>query len=327
MTKQSAERRLTKNVVLKSRREVAEPMNDWIPIGRAIFQFGIASDPATTNGTPKPIIPFASRAFEHPSERAFTTEPAEHQSVPPSVEKLIYLLQAKTQAREVVIDQNQGLFHFSFVSPGGGAIVACGTPWEILAKPNEPTRIDPRSEAEALFSKTGLVRVSDDEAAPAAGQFELVRQAAELAWRRYMLPTFDRAVLNGRIRIYARVQSVLAPFQELPRDLWPQLDVFDWGHGNACDAHGALYHSLHAADAHPLSLRQQSIARDEGQAIDVVAENLRHDPALRKSDAWALLLSRKLQLSKFGFQSRIWPQARVLAGMSPRAAPGRKKKS
>ena len=310
----------------KSKQEWSEPLADWIPIGRAVFRFGIAEPEsgATTETPAKGPGPFSRQAFEQSRDSERASSLANDEPKPPSLEELTQVLQRKTHARKVEIDQEGGTFRFSFDVPGGGAWVYGVTPWVLLAMPDTSLTVHPRIEAEALFNTEGLVRISDEEAAYQARQNKSAREATGLVWRRYMLSAFDRRVSAGDAIIYARVGSATEPLRRLPSDLWPQLDVMDWQHGNALDPAGALYFSLHAADAPLASTKQQSIVKDEKKAIAALADELRGNNDLRKADAMSLLDSMNLRVSARRFQSHVWPNAREIAGLPSLAPPGRK---
>lgn len=313
----------------KAKSEWPEAQPGWIPIGRAVFRFGIVDpDAPTTNKThPTGADLFSPEAFLESGGRQQVSSNIDYEPKLPSLEELTSLLRETTHARAVEIDQDRGHFWFRFAHPGGGASSWGGAPWVILAEPDQRVVIDPRIEVEALFNSDGIVRISDEEAARGARQSDAVHKATGLVWRQYMLRAFDRSVAQGRVKIYARVESALAAFQEIPRDLWPQLDVFDWQHGIALGPDGVHYRSLHAADAHVVTPKQQSIARDEERAIAALAEQLRRNIHLRKSEAMDLLRSLELRISDNGFEKRIWPEARRSALLPARGAPGRKPKS
>jgi hypothetical protein len=88
-----------------------------------------------------------------------------------------------------------------------------------------------------------------------------------------MLPAFDRSVSSGRVKVYARIQSRLAQFQQLPADLWSRLRVLDWFGGAACDPEGNCYYSIHAADSLPQVSPPQAEASSEA-AKDTVSDKM-----------------------------------------------------
>jgi hypothetical protein len=313
---------------LPSDSESAAPTADWIPIGRAVFRFGIAdSDSSTAAETPAiGASLFSIEAFKQSrsGDGASIREIANYKPKPPSLEELTEFLQDKTQARWVEIDQEAGRFGFGFVVPGGGATAQSAVPWD----PDVPVAIDPRIEAEALFNKVGLVRVGDEHAAHAVRQNKAVREAIGLVWRRYMLPAFDRAVSAGRVALYARVQSPAAPLKRLPADVWPILKVLDWQYGIARDLEGTIYYSIHAAGTLPAaSPRQKSIIADEKAATRALAKQLELNPDMTWDEALSICKSLQFRISLRGFEHHVWPDAREKAGLPRKAPPGRKKKS
>jgi hypothetical protein len=309
----------------KSESDLLEPRADWLTIGRAIFRFGITPTEAVEDDA----SPFSVEAFEKSKKRkpATDSEAPDDETKPNSIRALENILTAKTHARSVKIDQEGGRFTFCFDVPSGGASITGGSPWEILSDPGKDFILDPRVEAEALFNKEGLVRFSEKEASYDAEQNKALREVTGLVWRRFMLPAFDRSVSAGKVKIYARVHSAMAPFQALPSTLWPLLEVLDWQHGIARDLEGALYYSLHATGALFVTPKQQSISAYEKAATKALAAALKVTPAMRRAEAKALLKSMKFPVSNNGFQTRVWPSARKLADLPPRGAPGRKKKS
>lgn len=308
-----------------------EPKADWIPIGPAVVRFGVTKgDSATTSEMPRVRAPLFSReAFEKfiTSGKTSSLETASYEPQTPPLEWLSNLLQEKTHALQVEIEDD-GRFKFVFALPGGGISVVSGTPWGILAVPDEPLEAPAKIKAEALFNKEGLVRVSEEEAKYSTQPNKAVREATGLVWRRFILPAFDRLVATGRVEIFGRAGSALTPFQQLPRDLWTILDVLDWQHGIARDPENVVYYSIHAvAGAAPQLPKQDSILADEKSATKALAQELKIKPTMRKAEALSWCRSQELRVSERRFQSHVWPDARELAGLAPKAPPGRKRKS
>jgi hypothetical protein len=314
----------------KLTREWHKPPSDWIPIGRAVFRFGIAdsdsSTAAETSGTSASLSSIEALKQWRSGDRVSIRELANNKAKPPSLGEITELLQDKTHARTVDIDQENGNFTFCFDLPGGGASAYRVTPWVLLAMPEAPLTVDPRIEAEALFNTEGLVRISDEEAAHQAQQNERVREAIGLVWRRYMLRAFDRAVSAGRVALYARMHTPVAPLRRLPADVWPILEVLDWQHGIARDPEGAIYYSIHAASTVPAaSPKQKIIIADENAATKALAEELKLKPAMSFREASSWYKSFGFWTSERRFRGLVLPNARELAGLPRLGRPGRKK--
>ena len=189
-----------------SRLHVSKPKAGWLLLPRAVFRFGVADEAdAIANSSSK----------NEAMEAAATSLPQLHA-----------ILKETSGATRVEIDPAQCTFVFQFSHRGS---TWGGPPWALLeniyeAKPS----LDPRADAEALFNKEGLVTVGDEEAAIGLREHGAVRRATGLVWRQYMLHEFDRAVAANEIALFARVGSAIAPFEALPPDVWPLLNMLDW---------------------------------------------------------------------------------------------------
>jgi hypothetical protein len=64
----------------------------------------------------------------------------------------------------------------------------------------------------------------------------------------------------------------------------------------------------------------------ETAAVTALATHLKTDPQLTRAQAAAWCKASGHNVSGRGFQSRVWPKARALAGLQATAPPGRKKK-
>jgi hypothetical protein len=238
-----------------------------------------------------------------------------------SLPQLHAILKETSSATRVEIDPSRCTFVFQF---SHRATTWGGPPWELLeniegAKPSH----GPRADAEALFNKKGLVRVSNEETEIGLREFDAVRSAAGLVWRQLMLREFDRAIAANEVALHARVGSAIAPFKALPSDVWPLLTILDWQNAIARDPEGLLYYSVHAQ----LATVAISTARDESAAIRRLAAELAHHPNLKRADAEAWCKKAGFRLSHTGFRFRIWPQARRMAGLKEIGSAGRKQKS
>jgi hypothetical protein len=63
-------------------------------------------------------------------------------------------------------------------------------------------------------------------------------------WHKHYLPAFNHAVATRKVALYAQ-SAVSAPFERLPAELWPLLNVVDWIHGVARAADGTEFLSIH----------------------------------------------------------------------------------
>jgi hypothetical protein len=65
---------------------------------------------------------------------------------------------------------------------------------------------------------------------------------------------------------------------------------------------------------------------DESRAVDFLAPRLQKNPTIKRDDARKMLGTRFRTLSERGFVDRVWPNARVRAGLNAAAPPGPKPK-
>ena len=192
------------------------PEANWVPLRQAVFAFGIPDFPP--------------------------------------LQELTATLQKTSGAQRAEIDINEATFSFHFFSEDGKEEFLGGPPWGILQKPplQEPSNYntDARLDAEALFNKEGLVKISDDdEAKSLTKRLDSVRKATGLVWNQFFLRTFDRAVSSGSIVLHARPHRVSARFKRLPADAWAVLEVSDWQNGVAIAPDGTSYWSIHVQPA------------------------------------------------------------------------------
>ena len=280
---------------------VSKPKAGWLLLPRAVFRFGAADEANAT----------ANNSSKNEAMEATTT----------SLPQLHAILKETSGATHVKIDPARCAFVFQF-SHGGSTWG--GPPWALLGNIEEAKpSLDPRADAEALFNKEGLVRIGDEEAAIGLREHGAVRRATGLVWRQYMLREFDRAVAANEIALFARVGSAIAPFEALPPDVWPLLNMLDWQNAIAREPEGLLLYSVHAQRAKVAI----STARDENAAIRCLGAELAHHPHLKRADAEAWCKKTGFRLSHTGFRFRVWPQARQRAGLKEIASPGRKRKS
>jgi hypothetical protein len=289
-----------------------EPQADWLPLGKAVFRFGVACDGNFNATNEEPLL--------------IESEMAEGGVRPFTLGELAEVLKQNAGADDAEIDTIKGTFSFVFHSPRGASMMG-GPPWATLDYPPNAVPIaDPRLYAEALFNKVGFVRVDDEDAARYAKQVDGARKATTLVWRQFMIRAFDHAVSAMRVKLYGRIRIASAPFQRLPSDIWPILNIVDWQNGIACDPEGIPYFSIHAESTYrkpPV----HSIAAVETAATRALALQLRSNSELTRTEAATWCDTAGFKLTDRGFQSRVWPRARAQAGLADRAPPGRKRKS
>jgi hypothetical protein len=82
--------------------------------------------------------------------------------------------------------------------------------------------------------------------------------------------------------------------------------------------------TLEPKDVHE---RSAPTVAGERAAIKALAAYLKSQPDIARADAKRWLLKQGFTANPRGFQFRVWPEARKLAGLLPMAPPGAKKKS
>jgi hypothetical protein len=75
----------------------------------------------------------------------------------------------------------------------------------------------------------------------------IVQKATRLVWGQLMLGAFGRAVSMGEIVLYARTPTLAAHFEQLPADLWAELEISNWDIGAAVTHDGKPYWSIYAS--------------------------------------------------------------------------------
>jgi hypothetical protein len=309
----------------------SEPQRDWLTIARAVFRFAIThTDGQRSLETyQEDSDPFSIEAFKKFKSRQNKADAdiIDAEAGPLSLHNLTLTLRDEAGACSAEIDLDNASFKFAFDLPAGGSATIGFAPWHLPLR--GPVEIDPRLEREALFNRgNGLVMIRDEEAKLNAQLSEAVRAATSFVWNQLMLPDFDRSVSSGRVKVYARVQSRLAQFQQLPAELWSRLKVLYWYDGVARDPEGNRYYSIHAADSLPrVPPTQVSIMAVETAATKALGEELERNPNLTREQASDWCETYGHHLTYRGFLNRVWPAARVKAGLQSAAPPGRPKKS
>jgi hypothetical protein len=135
----------------------------------------------------------------------------------------------------------------------------------------------------------------------------------------------DNHVLKGNITIFAR-PSAHGPFKQLAADVLPILKIIDWEKGVAVGPDGTYWWSIHIQilvdqKTEPVPA---ATARNESAAIKALAAQFKKNTKLTRVEAFTWCDKNGFTLSKRGFQSRVWPKARELAGLPATARPGRK---
>jgi hypothetical protein len=252
-----------------SDKQWAEAQKGWIPLRQAVFVFGMTEDEEAAAIHDQPFLGLSKDDFEPDSglqvlkkklkSEANDAEIAERATAPYSRRQLTKMLKDQSGAHDAEIDPNTSAFLFRFPSvSGSGASLLSVSPWELERKKRDLCP-EPRMDAEALFNKEGLVRISEEEAAFHEDQYKSARKAARLVFH-LMLTAFARATSTKAVMLYAQVGAISAPFKRLPAHVWGLLEVADWESGAAIAPDNTVYWSIHAdrqsAEAKPHSRPQ-----------------------------------------------------------------------
>lgn len=136
--------------------------------------------------------------------------------------------------------------------------------------------------------------------------------------------SLKRASNADRMQVWAREEKLSNALKRVPATLFAKYTITDWFHGNAEAEGGPRLLDIH------LSQREEPLrytAGGENLAIEIIATHLRDNPDLRKADAVALLEADGPKTSDRGFEHRVWPAARVKAGLPANAPGGRKRQN
>jgi hypothetical protein len=203
------------------------PKKTWLPLRRAVFAFGMTEDEALAAIHDRPFLELSKEEVGS--------------AAPYSRRQLAKKLKQLSGADDAEIDPDRSTFSFDF-----SALAIGGPPWGFLDRP-ETVPTDPRADAESLFNKEGIVRISDEEAAFHQRQRESVSKATGVVFRQLMLRSFAQAVATSSIKLYAQIGSVSERFQQFPATVWPLLEVVDWNNGIAIAPDRTTYWSIHVA--------------------------------------------------------------------------------
>ena len=143
------------------------------------------------------------------------------------------VLKTESGASQAEINPFSCTFSFHFFD--GHPHSVGGTPWKLLA--------ELRYAVEAV-DEGGATQLHKTDSRPLKFLIATYK-ATSLVWQKLMVVAFGRAVSEGAMKVYARLQSVTAPLKQLPPDVWPYLVVTDWQSGVADAPDSCRYWSIH----------------------------------------------------------------------------------
>ena len=143
------------------------------------------------------------------------------------------VLKTESGASQTEINPVSCTFSFHFFD--GRPHSVGGAPWKLLAELRDTVEAADENDAAHLHRT---------DARPLKILIATYK-ATSLVWQKLMVMAFARAVSEGAVKMYARLQSVSAPLTQLPPDVWPYLIVADWQHGVADAPDGSRYWSVH----------------------------------------------------------------------------------
>ena len=148
---------------------------------------------------------------------------------------------------------------------------------------------------------------------------EGVRQLCnEISWRQAGIVEGTVADLYNLADLTTEEPASRSDRQEAPHGDAPAQHALDlMGDAGASIAQGNL---------HDASQSSRRTAAAKSGATRALASQLRDNPDLKRADAKNWCATAGYQLSARGFQSRVWPEARTLAGLPAIGSPGRKRK-
>lgn len=285
-----------------------EPPAHWLPLSKAILRLGIGQRSPVSRTDHAGSEADTPWYLDRLNRDALALQPLDLADFTEQLEKL-------SGAKEAKIDPDNASFTFFFHTPGSGVSFMTIPPWESTEPSENLSPSDPRLDAEALFNKEGIVRISEEDAARYAAQEKAAQRATSIVWQQIQT-CFDRAISSGRILLHARIGTVTADFAGLPRDIWAIVRVVDWDDGIAVAPDGTQYWSIHveSTDADP-----------EQEAAEFLSARLKSDPDMKRADAARACKEAGHRLGQVAFD-RVWKAARASAGLPLKAKAGRKRK-
>lgn len=168
------------------------------------------------------------------------------------------ILKAISHADDVDIDPEVYTFTFIF-----GNYSLRGDPWNLVTIKPIP------AGAKVIEYLPGSNGILESKHSPDANDKDrlIVQKATRLVWGQLMLGAFGRAVSMGEIVLYARTPTLVAHFEQLPADLWAELEIANWDIGAAVTHDGKPYWSIYASlPDEPVTLNVQVPAAPPNRA-------------------------------------------------------------
>lgn len=230
---------------------------------------------------------------------------------PETLRDLADVLKTESGALDATIRPSSCIFSFHFFEKG--SISVDGTPWAIVR--------DCSNSAEEDGSVLWKAHPASIRAA--------VCKATTLVWHKLIFPAFGRAVSQGHVNLYARLQRISAPLEPLPADVWPLLNVSDWQRGVAVGPEGTLYWAICVeipSGEEPTTQRFRPAPKSRIREVikdvyDTMEADRRRPPNIKELPRFVLPIleaegfhaSRRSIMQEGGakeFASRRWPQGK-----------------
>jgi hypothetical protein len=176
-----------------------------------------------------------------------------------------------------------------------------------------------RAIRDILRDRRYLKRVSwADAATGAVTDYELVRVVGapsvdDISWN---TSSFKNPRLDGRGRRLEKIEVLISDLKWYSK--WEELSGDPRGPTRASPP------ALEPKDVHEGSAQRVA---GERAAIKALASHLKNHTDITRADARKWLVQQGFAVNPRGFQFRVWPEGRTLAGLLPIAPPGAKKKS